>query len=81
VSIEPQQGDVLIENVRYLLDQGVHRDRIVAATGRTSIAALERALYRINAHDLARRIHADPTPEAINSQALAPVTKDEVRRR
>jgi len=54
-----QQGDVLVENVRWLLDQGVHRERIVRQTGRRSMAALIRALQRLGEQELVRRLHTD----------------------
>jgi len=74
-----QQGDVLVENVRWLLGQGTHRDRIVAQTGRPSVDALCRALERLGRHDLARQVRADPTPAAVNARAFAPLTMQEVR--
>jgi len=76
-----QQGDVLIENVRWLLEQGQHRDRIVVQTGRPSLEALCRALERLDAHELARRLRADPSPEGVNHRAwvAAPLTQHEVR--
>lgn len=53
-----QQGDVLVENVRFLLDAGEHRERIVERTGRASLPALERALHRLGEYELARRLSA-----------------------
>jgi len=74
-----QQGEVLVENVSWLLDQGVHREWIVTQTGRTSVDALVRALERLGQHELARRLRADPTPEAVNSRAHAPISLQAVR--
>jgi hypothetical protein len=79
--IAEQQGEVLADNVRWLLGQGVHRDRIVAQTGRASLDALIRALERLNENELAKALRADPAPEAVNARAAAPITKRAVRRR
>lgn len=74
-----QQGDVLVENVQWLLDQGVHREWIVTKTGRKSVEALIRALERLGEHELARRLRVDPLPEAVNARAFAPISKAKLR--
>jgi hypothetical protein len=79
VRLDHQQGDVLVENVRWLLDQGMHREWVVERTGRRSLPGLIRELQRMGEHELARRLYADPAPEAVNARALAPMTKAEIR--
>jgi hypothetical protein len=73
-------GDVLVENVRWLLDQGVHRERVAHQVGYRNIKSLVRALDRAGAPELSRRIYADPTPDAVNRNAHAPLSREQAYR-
>lgn len=70
----------MIEDVKFLLANHIHRERIAQQVGRPSVEALIRALHRCGEHELASLIQQDPA-EANHPNHPAPITKKELRKR
>lgn len=79
--VSKPMGDALIEDVKFLLDNNIHRERIATAVGRSSWESLVRTLQRYGEYELASQIQKDPTPAAVNYKVAAPITHRELRNR
>jgi hypothetical protein len=71
-------GAALIEDVQFLLGNGIHRERIVQQVGRNSVDSLVRTLQRYGEHELASKLQYDPAAE---HREPGPLTRREARSR